>query len=59
MAETDNGNLNGELSPRFTQTLNTDRAGQKGPDGMVLGDDEDAGSISLTQYYLKSSVQER
>lgn len=52
--ECEPGKLNGDLSPKFTQTLNTDRAmGDK-----VL-DEEDAASISLTQYYLKSSVQER
>ena len=52
--ETDPGQLNGELSPKFVQTLNTDRGGEKtAPMGM---DDEDAVSISLTQYYLKGSV---
>ena len=39
--------------------MKSDRAGDKAADGMIVGDDEDAASISLTQYYLKGSVQER
>ena len=39
--------------------MKSDRAGDKAADGMMVGDDEDAASISLTQYYLKGSVQER
>ena len=37
--------------------MNTDRV--KAADEMIGVDDEDAASISLTQYYLKGSVQER
>ena len=40
--ETEPGQLNGELSPKFQRTLNTDRGGDKAVD------DEDAASISLT-----------
>ena len=52
---------NGEFSPRFVHQNGGDR--NKASDGIVVGggvgDDEDAASISLTQYYLKGSQQER
>lgn len=55
----------GEFSPRFVVQANKDDA-DDGADGIVVGggqggaiDDEDAQSISLTQYYLKGSQQER